>query len=84
MFIIYLAYRPFTQSVIGIRFNACKRSEKHFPLYTWQVLLTVMCSGLPVQGCIHFSCEVLSNFKSGMRTDKKKRKTDRKKSNLKK
>lgn len=72
MFIIYLAYRPFTQSVIGIRFDACKRSEKHFPLYTWQVLLTVMCSGLPVQDCIHFSCEVLSNFKSGMRTDKKK------------
>lgn len=82
MFIIYLAYRPFTQSVIGIRFDACKRSEKHFPLYTWQVLLTVMCSGLPVQDCIHFSCEVLSNFKSGMRTDKKKK--DRQKSNLKK
>lgn len=76
MFIIYLAYRPFMQSVIGIRFDACKRSEKHFPLYTWQVLFTVMCSGLPVQGCIHFSCEFLSNFKSGMRTDKKERQTE--------
>lgn len=76
MLIIYLAYRPFMQSVIGFGFDACKRSEKHFPLYTWQVLFTVMCSGLHVQGCIHFSWEVLSNFKSGMRTDKKERQTE--------